>query len=159
MNADRKTARQTFIDDRAAALMAAGWHETTAQKRAAKEWRKISPQHVAAVKRNAAMRQARNERLAALPYGAAHFHGNATAHRRVCRTRPDRPQPLATAPGRGHRPHPEAHRQHRRRWPAANPDDALNRQYGLRVNPHDIPKLVRSGEVNVRLLPAPKGKR
>jgi hypothetical protein len=68
MNADRKTARQTWIDDRAAALQAAGWQAATAQKRAAKEWRKISPQHVAAQKRNAAMAAARSERLAALPH-------------------------------------------------------------------------------------------
>ncbi len=63
-----QTARQTFIDRRAAELTAAGWQPATAQKRAAKEWRKISPQHMAAVKRNDAMRAARSERLAALPH-------------------------------------------------------------------------------------------
>lgn len=63
----RKTARQTFIDDRSAELIAAGWRPATAQKRATKEWRLRSPQHLAAVKRNAAMRASRDERMAALP--------------------------------------------------------------------------------------------
>lgn len=62
----RRTTRQTFIDDRAAELIAAGWRPATAQKRATKEWRLHSPQHLAAVKRNAAMRAARDERMAAL---------------------------------------------------------------------------------------------
>jgi hypothetical protein len=64
----RQNARSRWIDARAAELTGAGWPASTAQKRAAKEWRKISPQHVAAVARNAAMRAARNERLAALPH-------------------------------------------------------------------------------------------
>lgn len=64
----RQNARSRWIADRAAALQAAGWQPATAQKRAAKEWRKISPQHVAATKRNAAMAQARRDRLAALPH-------------------------------------------------------------------------------------------
>jgi hypothetical protein len=68
MNATRQTARSQWIDDRAAALQAAGWQPATAAKRAAKEWRKISPQHVAAAKRNAQMRQARADRLTALPH-------------------------------------------------------------------------------------------
>jgi hypothetical protein len=64
----RQNARSRWIDDRAAALQAAGWQAATAQKRAAREWRKISPQHVAAVKRNESMRAARADRLAALPH-------------------------------------------------------------------------------------------
>ena len=64
----RKTARQTFIDERAAELIGTGWTPATAAKRAAKEWRLRSPQHLAAVARNNAMAAARNERMATLSH-------------------------------------------------------------------------------------------
>jgi hypothetical protein len=68
-NTPRKTTqREMWIQQRAAELIAAGWHsQALAMKRAAKEWRAHSPQRAAANRRNAAMRQARSERLNALP--------------------------------------------------------------------------------------------
>ena len=62
-----KTKREAWIGQRADELVATGWKPATAMKRAMKEWRKISPQHVAAQKRNADMAQARADRLATLP--------------------------------------------------------------------------------------------
>lgn len=64
---DGQTKREAWIEKRAVELVAAGWKPATATKRAAKEWRAQSPAHMAAMKRNATMRQARNERLAELP--------------------------------------------------------------------------------------------
>lgn len=59
------TNRATWIQQRADELIAAGWHSRQlAVKRATTEWRARSPQRAAANRRNAAMRQARNERMA-----------------------------------------------------------------------------------------------
>jgi hypothetical protein len=62
------TDRKTFIASRTYELLAAGWtSRALAEKRAAREWRLHSPQHKAAAARNAAMRQARTDRLSTLP--------------------------------------------------------------------------------------------
>lgn len=64
----KQTKRQEWINRRASELIASGWRsQALALKRAAKEWRKASPQHQAAVKRNSAMAQARADRLNSLP--------------------------------------------------------------------------------------------
>lgn len=44
--------RTVFVNQRVAELMAKGWSERGAVKRAAKEWRLNSPQHIAAERRN-----------------------------------------------------------------------------------------------------------
>lgn len=63
-----KTTRTMWIEARANALLAAGWHSPAlATKRAAREWRNQSPQHMAAMKRNSNMAAARRERLNILP--------------------------------------------------------------------------------------------
>lgn len=62
-----KTTRATWIAARANALLAAGWKSPAlAAKRATREWRIHSPQHKAAVKRNAQMAGARSARLNSL---------------------------------------------------------------------------------------------
>jgi hypothetical protein len=64
----KATPRATWIQARTAELLAAGWtNAALATKRATREWTTHSPQHAAAVKRNAEMRQARTERLNDLP--------------------------------------------------------------------------------------------
>lgn len=64
----RQTKREAWIEARANELLAAGWRNPAlATKRATTEWRRQSPQHAAAVRRNGAMRQARSERMGALP--------------------------------------------------------------------------------------------
>lgn len=55
----KATPRQIWIDTRAAALVAKGWKAETATKRATKEWRLQSPQHIAAEKRNRDLARAR----------------------------------------------------------------------------------------------------
>ena len=60
-NTPKPTKRQTWIDARAAELMAKGahWIPALAAKRAAKEWRLQSPQHIAAERRNRDLARAR----------------------------------------------------------------------------------------------------
>jgi hypothetical protein len=62
----RKTPRTIWIDARTAELTAKGWKLANATKRAAKEYRLQSPQHIAAQRRN---RDLARER-------AAHLAGN-----------------------------------------------------------------------------------
>ncbi len=63
-----KTTRTMWIEARANALLAAGWKSPAlATKRAAREWRTQSPQHMTAAKRNREMAAARRERLNILP--------------------------------------------------------------------------------------------
>lgn len=55
------SAREAWILARVDELLASGWTKRhVAEKRAAKDWRLQSPQHKAAVKRNAALAAARN---------------------------------------------------------------------------------------------------
>lgn len=64
----KMTKREAWIEKRAGELLASGWRNPAlAAKRAASEWRAQSPQRKAAVERNAAMKAARDERMAALP--------------------------------------------------------------------------------------------
>lgn len=51
--------RAVWINERAAALVAKGWKAETATKRAAKEWRLQSPQHIAAERRSRDMARER----------------------------------------------------------------------------------------------------
>lgn len=63
-----KTNRTMWIAARANELLAAGWQNpANATKRASREWRNQSPQHQAAVKRNAQMAGARLQRMTELP--------------------------------------------------------------------------------------------
>jgi hypothetical protein len=64
-NTPRQTKRNAWIQQRAAELVAAGWHsQALATKRAAKEWRAHSPQRAAANRRNAALQAARLQHIA-----------------------------------------------------------------------------------------------
>jgi hypothetical protein len=58
-NTRKPNARALWIDTRAAELVGKGWKPATATKRATKEWRLHSPQHVAAQKRNRDLARAR----------------------------------------------------------------------------------------------------
>lgn len=57
------SAREAWILNRTEEILASGWTKRhLAEKRAIREWRLQSPQHKAALARNAAMRQARTDR-------------------------------------------------------------------------------------------------
>lgn len=62
------SAREAWILNRTEEILASGWTKRhLAEKRAAREWRLQSPQHKAALKRNAAMAAARVARFNELP--------------------------------------------------------------------------------------------